>query len=480
MLRGIQHVHFVGIGGIGMSGLAEILLNLGYKVTGSDLSRSEITDRLVQLGATFFEGHNARNVGNAGVVARSAAVPENNPELLTARRRGIPVIPRSQLLADLMRLKPHAVAVGGTHGKTTATSMISAILEKADIESTAIVGGILNRKGSNVAWGTGDYLVAETDEHDGSFLKLYPTVTVVTNIDPEHMEYYGTLDALKSAFLDFINRVPFYGFSVVCKDDKNVRSIIPHVTAPYITYGLRRGADIVARDITLKCPKNAFAHIGQIETRFLVFNRNERLGKTGRLGSVTIHAVGRHNVLNALAAIGVGLGLGMKFSQISAGLKLFSGVRRRFQLRGNVSGIAVLEDYAHHPTEIGATLDAARLLRPRRVIAVFQPHLYSRTKFFYNDFARVLSKTDHLVVTRIYGAREKPMPGVSAVNIVKAVRARGHRSVEYIEDKEQIPEKLAGMLRRGDMVFFLGAGDIGRLSCKMVEMLRMQDRDSRQ
>jgi UDP-N-acetylmuramate--alanine ligase len=236
----------------------------------------------------------------------------------------------------------------------------------------------------------------------------------------------------------------------------------------------------VARDITLKCPKNAFAHIGQIETRFLVFNRNERLGKTGRLGSVTIHAVGRHNVLNALAAIGVGLGLGMKFSQISAGLKLFSGVRRRFQLRGNVSGIAVLEDYAHHPTEIGATLDAARLLRPRRVIAVFQPHLYSRTKFFYNDFARVLSKTDHLVVTRIYGAREKPMPGVSAVNIVKAVRARGHRSVEYIEDKEQIPEKLAGMLRRGDMVFFLGAGDIGRLSCKMVEMLRMQDRDSRQ
>jgi UDP-N-acetylmuramate--alanine ligase len=476
MLRGIQQVHFVGIGGIGMSGLAEILLNLGYTVTGSDLKRSEITDRLVRLGATFSEGHVPGNLGSAGVVVRSAAISDSNVEIQAARRRRIPVIPRSQLLADLMRLKPNAIAVGGTHGKTTTTSIISAILEKADIESTAIVGGILNRKESNVAWGTGDYLVAETDEHDGSFLKLYPTVTVVTNIDPEHMEYYGTLDSLKSAFLDFVNRVPFYGFSVVCKDDKNVRSIIPQISATYITYGVRSSADIVAKDVKLASTAKSLAGAGRIESSFTVFNQNERLGKTGRIGTATVNAVGNHNVLNTLAAIAVGLGLGMKFSQIRAGLKLFHGVRRRFQLKGTVSGITVLEDYAHHPTEIEATLRALRSLRPRRIVAVFQPHLYSRTKFFCNDFGQVLAKTDRLFVTSIYGtAREEPMPGVSAMNIVKAARKSGHKQVEYVEDKEEIPAALLKHLRKGDAVVFLGAGDIGKVSDKMVEALKRRE-----
>ena len=459
-----------------MSGLAEILLNLGYKVTGSDLKRSDIIDRLVQLGATFFQEHDPKNIGAASVVVRSTAVSENNVEVQAANRRRIPVIPRSQLLADLMRLKPHAIAVGGTHGKTTTTSMISAILEKADIESTAIVGGILNRKGSNVAWGTGDYLVAETDEHDGSFLKLYPTVTVVTNIDPEHMEYYGTLDALKSAFLDFANKVPFYGFSVVCRDDKNVRSIIAEITATCITYGLRRGADIVAKDITLRTPADTLANVGRIESRFTVYNNNERLGKTGRLGTIGVRAVGKHNVLNALAAISIGLGLGMKFSEIRAGLKLFRGVRRRFQLKGNVSGIAVFEDYAHHPTEIEATLRAVRSLRPRRIVAVFQPHLYSRTKFFCDDFGRVLAKTDRLVITKIYAtAREKPMPGVSGMNIARAARDAGHKTAEYIEDKDKIPGILAEYLRAGDAVLFLGAGDIGRVSDEMVQLLKERE-----
>ena len=476
MLRGIQQVHFVGIGGIGMSGLAEILLNLGYTVTGSDLKRSDITERLVDLGATFFEGHDPRNVGKAGVVVRSAAVSDNNPEIRAAHRRRVPVIPRSQLLADLMRLKPHAIAVGGTHGKTTTTSMISAILDKADIESTTIVGGILNRKGSNVAWGTGEYLVAETDEHDGSFLKLYPTVTVVTSIDPEHMEYYGTLDSLKSAFLDFVNRVPFYGFSVVCRDDENVRSIIPEISATYITYGLRRGADIVAKDIALTSGAKPLANVERLKTSFVVFNHNERLGKTGRLGTVSVRMVGRHNVQNALAAIAVGLGFGMKFSQIRAGLKLFRGVRRRFQLKGNISGIAVLEDYAHHPTEIEVTLRAVRSLRPRRIIAVFQPHLYSRTKMFCNDFGQALANTDCLLITKIYGtAREKPMPGVSAMNIIEAARKAGHKQVEYVEDKEEIPGILVERLRPGDAVVFLGAGDIGKVSDLMVEALKKRE-----
>jgi len=473
MLSGMRRIHFVGIGGIGMSGLAEILLNLGYKVTGSDLRQSDITDRLVRLGATFFQGHVAKNVGAANVVVRSTAISENNVEVQAARRRRIPVIPRSQLLADLMRLKQHAIAVGGTHGKTTTTSMMSAILEKAEIESTAIVGGILAKRNSNVAWGTGDYLVAETDEHDGSFLKLYPTVTVVTNIDPEHMEYYGTLDALKAAFLDFVNRVPFYGFSVVCRDDANVRSIIPEITATYIAYGLRRGADVVAKDISLKAPGKKLADVGRIESRFTVYNENERLGKTGKLGTVSIRAVGKHNVLNALAAISVGLGLGMKFADIRGGLKLFGGVKRRFELKGSVSGIAVFEDYAHHPTEIEATLEAVRSLRPRRIVAVFQPHLYSRTKFFCDDFGRVLAKTDRLVVTKIYGtSREEPMPGVSGMNIVTAAREAGHDAVEYIEEKDEVPGILAESLRAGDAVLFLGAGDIGRVSDKMVKLLK--------
>ena len=463
-----------------MSGLAEILLNLGYTVTGSDLKRSDITDRLVQLGATFFEGHDPENLGSAGVVVRSAAISDGNVEIQAAERRGVPVIPRSQLLADLMRLKPHAIAVGGTHGKTTTTSMISAILEKADIESTAIVGGILNRKESNVAWGTGDYLVAETDEHDGSFLKLYPTVTVVTNIDPEHMEYYGTLDSLKSAFLDFVNRVPFYGFSVICRDDKNVRSIIPEVTATCITYGVRRGADIVAKDIKLAATARALASARRLKSSFTVFNHSERLGKTGRLGTVTVNAVGNHNVMNALAAIAVGLGLGMKFAEIRAGLKLFRGVRRRFQLKGTVSGITVIEDYAHHPTEIAATLRALRSLRPRRIVAVFQPHLYSRTKFFCSDFGQVLAKTDRLFITNIYGtAREEPMPGVSAMNVVEAAREAGNEEVEYVENKDEIPGVLLEHLRPGDTVVFLGAGDIGKVSDKMVEALEQREGTAR-
>jgi len=303
---------------------------------------------------------------------------------------------------------------------------------------------------------------------------------VVTNIDPEHMEYYGTLDSLKSAFLDFVNRVPFYGFSVICRDDKNVRSIIPEITATRITYGVRRGADIVAKDIKLAATARTLAAARRLKSSFTVFNQSERLGKVGRLGTVTVNAVGNHNVLNALAAIAVGLGLGMKFPQIRAGLRLFRGVRRRFQLKGTVSGITVIEDYAHHPTEIEATLRALRSLRPRRILAVFQPHLYSRTKFFCSDFGQVLAKTDRLFITSIYGtAREEPMPGVSAMNVVEAAQKAGHEEVEYVEDKDEIPGVLLEHLRSGDTVVFLGAGDIGKVSDKMVEALEEREGTAR-
>ncbi|UCD58230.1 MAG: UDP-N-acetylmuramate--L-alanine ligase, partial [Candidatus Hydrogenedentota bacterium] len=337
MRSSIKKVHFVGIGGIGMSGLAEILLNLGYQVSGSDLQPSAITRRLEKLGAIFFDHHSPENVEGSSIVVYSAAIPHDNPELLAARAAEIPIIPRSEMLADLMRLKPNAVAVAGTHGKTTTTSMIAAILEKADIESTAIIGGILNRKGSNVSWGTGDFLVAEADEHDGSFLKLFPTITVVTSIDAEHLEYYGTIDEIKRAFLDFVGRIPFYGFSVVNKEDSNVRDILPHICSNLITYAINYSADLEAIGIETNRPalRNGIYRVDHLETSFEVKNSNKHLGPPGTLGRVRVRAAGKHNVLNALAAIGVGLGLGMAFDQICNGLLLYDGVERRLQIRAN-------------------------------------------------------------------------------------------------------------------------------------------------
>ena len=391
-----------------MSGLAEILLNLGYQVSGSDLHPSPITARLEKLGAIFCDNHSADNIERAGIVVYSAAVTQDNPELAAARSANIPAIPRSEMLADLMRMKPNAIAVAGTHGKTTTTSMIAPILEKADIESTAIIGGILNRNGSNVSWGTGDFLVAEADEHDGSFLKLFPTVTVVTSVDAEHLEYYGTIDEIRRAFLDFVNRIPFYGFSVINKEDENIRRILPHIRSSHVTYAINHSADLKAEAIETRRP--AFGggkyEVEQLETSFDVDNSSARLGPIGKLGRATVRAAGTHNVLNALAAIGVGLGLGMEFDLIREGLLVYDGVERRLQVKANHAGILVVEDYAHHPTEIAATLDAASHFGAKRIIAVFQPHLYSRTKFFTGEFAQSLMPTEKLMVTEIYKARE--------------------------------------------------------------------------
>lgn len=469
-----RKVHFVGVGGIGMSGLAEILLNLGYEVSGTDLKASEITDRLRLYGLRFFEGHAAEHVGDAGIVVVSAAVAPDNVEVLAARARRIPVIHRSDLLADLIRLKPNAVAVGGTHGKTTTTSMISAFLDRANIGATSIIGGILHRSGTNARWGTGDYLVAEADEHDGSFLRLHPTVAVVTNIDAEHLEYYGTIDRIQRAFTDFCNDVPFYGYSIVCGDDANTRAIMKDIESVCITYGLEEGVSLRGTNVRL-CPPNAAqskaGQLSRLRTQVDVTAQDERLPVSGPLGTLEFNAIGTHNVRNALAACAVGLCLGMRFGLIAEGLRLFDGVHRRLQVRGERRGVLVVEDYAHHPTEIASTLEAVRWVEPGRIICVFQPHLYSRTKFLCDAFARVLSEVDCAIVTDIYASREEPMPGVDAGLIVDAARAQGCDTVELVRDMDAVPGRLAAMAQPGDLVLILGAGNINRIAEPLLKAL---------
>lgn len=465
MGRSKRKVHFVGVGGIGMSGLAEILLNLGYEVSGSDLAASPIVRRLQTLGLRFAEGHAPDNIGEAGILVASAAVAADNVEVLAATERGLPVIHRSQLLADLMRLKPQAVAVGGTHGKTSTTSMISAILDGADIGATTIVGGILHRSGTNAHWGTGECLVAEVDEHDGSFLNLHPTVAVVTNIDAEHLEYYGTIDQIKRAFTDFCNKVPFYGCSMLCHDDANVQAIIPDLECVHFTYGLEGTSSLRGKNVRLagNGHDDALSRLAALHTEFTVVSNDYRLGEPGTLGTLEVNALGTHSVRNALAACAVGLHLGLTFDQVAAGLRHFDGVQRRLQVRGAVRDVVVVEDYAHHPTEIGATLEAVRWVNPGRIVVVFQPHLYSRTKFFADAFAKVLSGADLSLVTDIYGSREEPMPGVDAGMIVERARREGHAHVELVRDMDVVPAFLASTLQPQDLVLVLGAGNINRV-----------------
>lgn len=469
-----RKIHFVGVGGIGMSGLAEILLNLGYEVSGSDIQASPITARLEQFGLRFYNGHDPAHLGDAGIVVMSAAIAPDNVEIAAARSRGVPVIHRSDLLADLMRLKPHAVVVGGTHGKTTTTSMISAFLDGANIGATTIVGGILHRSGTNARWGTGDFLVAEADEHDGSFLRLHPTIAVVTNIDAEHLEYYGTLDRIKRAFTDFCNTAPFYGYSILCGDDVHCRAILPDIESVCLTYGLGEELSLQAVDIRrgeIDPDRPRGAQLRAMRTRFDVMSHDERLPATGCLGTIEINAVGLHNIRNALAACTVGLCLGMRFPMIAEGLRQFDGVCRRMQVHDDVDGITVMEDYAHHPTEISHTLEAARWAAPRRIICVFQPHLFSRTKFFRDEFARALAAADRALVTDIYPSREAPMPGVDAGMIVDAAHELGAHHVELVRDMYAAPELLAPALAPGDLVLVLGAGNINRIVAPLLEAI---------
>jgi UDP-N-acetylmuramate--alanine ligase len=455
MFKRYQHIHFVGIGGVGMSGIAEVLLNMGYRVTGSDQRRGEAVERLEQLGAKVFVGHDAANVAGAHVVVYSSAVARDNVEVADARARQVPVIPRAEMLAELMRLK-YAIAVAGTHGKTTTTSLIASVLAEGRLDPTVVVGGRIRSLGSNARLGQGEYMVAEADESDGSFLRLTPTMAVVTTIDAEHLDHYGTLERVSEAFLAFVNKVPFYGAAVLCLDQPNVQLLIPRVEKRIITYGLESAADLTAHRLTLS----------GLTARFEVLHRGQPLGEC------TLRVPGRHNVLNAMAAIAVGLDLEIPFVTIQRGLAEFSGVQRRFQVRGESRGVLVVDDYGHHPAEIRATLAAAKAGFDRRVVTVFQPHRYTRTLHLRQEFLTAFNQSDTLVVMDIYPAGEAAIAGVTGQDLADAIRAHGHRDVVYLDsDRERILAHLEDVLRPGDLVLTLGAGDVGQLGRALLERL---------
>ena len=455
MFRRKQHIHFVGIGGIGMSGIAEVLINLGQKVTGSDLRDSELVRRLADLGAGIFIGHREENIAGADVVVISSAVNQDNPEVVAADRAFVPVIPRAEMLAELMRLK-YSVAVAGAHGKTTTTSLVGTILGAAGLDPTMVIGGRLDSIGSNARLGGGEFLVAEADESDGSFLLLSPTIAIVTNIDLEHLDYYGDLDHIKEAFLTFINRVPFYGAAVLCLDDPNVQALIPKMRKRYHTYGLSAQADIQAADLEL-LPWG---------TRFDLIIRGENLGR------LEVHLPGRHNVLNALAAVGAAVELGVSNEALIRGLSQAVGVQRRLQLRGECRGISVIDDYGHHPTEIKATLAALKDCWPdRRLLVLFQPHRFSRTRALFELFFSAFNQADVLLLTDIYPAGEKPLSGVSGESLAESIRRHGHHEAEYEPDIERMAARAARMAQPGDVVLTLGAGNIHRVGDQLLELL---------
>ena len=451
-----QHLHFAGIGGIGMSGIAEVLLNLGYRISGSDLKLSATTDRLASMGATIFEGHAAANVAGASGLVVSSAVNEQNPEVREARRLQIPVIPRGELLAELMRLK-YGIAVAGSHGKTTTTSMTAAILNFAGLDPTVVVGGkIPTMGGSNARVGTSDFLLVEADESDGSFLKLAPIIAVVTNIDREHVDHYATIEDTRAAFTEFVNKVPFYGAAILCLDDPNVQIILPAIERRTIAYGATAQADMQAGDISC----------GPFETRFRL-----RRGAAD-LGTFHLRLPGRHNVLNATAAVAVALELEVKPDVIREALAAFTGVDRRFQVRGKERGVTVVDDYGHHPTEIRATLDGARQCGFRRIHVLFQPHRYTRTLHLMDDFARAFHQADTVFVMDIYAASEKPIEGVSAESLVERIRQFGHRGAEYVGTMDRGIDAVLGVAAEGDLVITLGAGSVSQAGEKILARLR--------
>jgi UDP-N-acetylmuramate--alanine ligase len=457
MFRDRAHrLHFVGIGGIGMSGIAEVLVNLGYDVRGSDAHPTPLTARLQSLGITFHPGHDTEHVGNADVVVISSAVKSTNPEVVEARRRGIPVIPRAEMLAELMRMK-YGIAIAGTHGKTTTTSLIATILAKGGLDPTMVIGGRLRSISSNARLGAGDYLVAEADESDGSFLKLMPTIAVVTNIDAEHLDHWtGGLPQIVDGFAAFVNKVPFYGVSVLCLDHPTVQSMLPRVDKRHITYGIAQRADYVAENVEV-----LEGAIG-----FDVRRRGDALGR------VRLNMIGRHNVLNALAAIAVADEVGVPFAVTCGALAGFQGVGRRFEIKGTARDVLVADDYGHHPAEIRATLEAAREAYSRRLVVAFQPHRYTRTRDLLQDFASAFNASNLLLVADIYAASESPIPGVSAERMVEVVRDHGHQQVEYVGDVTNVATRLASLVKPGDLVLTLGAGNIWQSGEELLVYLR--------
>jgi UDP-N-acetylmuramate--alanine ligase len=441
----IDRVHFVGIGGIGMSGIAEVLLNLGFKVTGSDLRKTETTERLEQLGAQIFYGHREENVHDVDVVVISSAVKSDNPEVQKARELFIPVIQRAEMLAELMRIK-YSVAVAGAHGKTTTTSLISSVLGHANLDPTCVIGGKLNSLGSNAKLGSSKFLVAEADESDGTFLLLFPTIAVVTNIDLEHLDFYKDIHEIKNAFLTFLNKVPFYGLDIICIDNSNIQSLIPQLKRRYMTYGLSKQADLRAENINYK----------GVKTSFKVIYKGEDLG------DIDLSLPGIHNVVNALAACGVGIELDIPFEIIKEALKGFSGIQRRLEIKWDGS-IKLIDDYGHHPTEIRATLSAIRKMWKGRIVVVFQPHRYTRTKALMHEFVTSFNEADVLIVTEIYPASEEKIEGVTGKVLSEKIRASGHKNVMFALTKEDAADKVLKLAKSGDVVITLGAGDIYKI-----------------
>jgi UDP-N-acetylmuramate--alanine ligase len=458
MLGKIRRIHFVGIGGIGMSGIAEVLLNLGFTVSGSDLKATPVTERLSKLGARVFEGHAASNLRDAQVVVISSAIPPDNLEVQEAQRLQIPVIPRAEMLAELMRLK-FCVAVAGAHGKTTVTSMIAVMLTQAGLDPTAVIGGRLDVFASSARLGKGELMVVEADESDRSFLYLLPSIAVVTNIDREHLDHYRDLDEIVSAFLSFVNKVPFYGAVVACADAPwggRFRELFPQLRRRVVTYGLDPGADVQGSSIRLQPQGSCF----EVEAR------------AKHVGSFDIHVPGRHNVQNALAAVAVGLELDLSAEQIRRGLDCFQGVDRRFQIKGEFEGITIVDDYGHHPTEIRATLEAARLWGAKRVIAIFQPHRYTRTLFLMDDFAHSFQATDRVYVLDIYPASETPIPGVTSQQLVERMAELGFERARYAPSEQAVIQGVLEDLRPGDMILTVGAGSVGRIGDTLAEAIR--------
>ena len=454
-----RHLHFVGIGGIGMSGIAELVANLGYRVSGSDLRRTELTDRLATLGIDIRVGHDAANIGDADVVVISSAVAADNPEVEAARARRVPVIPRAEMLAELMRLRT-GIAIAGAHGKTTTTSMVALMLERAGLDPTAVIGGRLSAFGSNARLGRGPYMVAEADESDRSFLMLSPTIAVITNIDHEHMEAYGSFDHLLNAFAEFAGRVPFYGAVVACLDDPPVAALVPRIARPVISYGFSPAADVRGED----------PMTDGIGSQCRVHYRDRSANGRDAAGQIRLGVPGVHNLSNALAAVAVGLELGVPFDRIAAALVEFRGAERRYQIRGSARGVTVIDDYGHHPTEIAAVLDAARSGKPSRIVAVFQPHRYSRTRDLLGEFGPALARADVVVLTDIYAAGEMPIPGATLESLAQAA-GQHVRNLLVVRDLAAVPGAVAGLAQAGDVVITLGAGSIGSAGDRILAAL---------
>ncbi len=460
----IQRVHFVGIGGIGMSGIAEVLLTLGFEVSGSDLRRSGVTERLEALGATVREGHRAENILGAEVVVTSSAISPDNPEVVEARKLHIPVIQRAEMLAELMRLK-YGIAVAGMHGKTTTTSMIAAVLAAGGLDPTVVVGGRVDALGSNARLGKSHYLVAVADESDRSFLKLSPILSVVTNLDKEHMDCYRDMDDVEQTFLEFIDRVPFYGMVVVCNDDDRLRALLPRIARRVATYGTRPDSDFRILDPETELSPDS----PQPMSRFSVAYRGRSLG------DFHLHVPGRHNVLNATAAVATGIGLEIAAEKIRAALEAFRGVDRRFQVRGKAAGVTVVDDYGHHPTEIRATLAAARQVGYRRIHVVFQPHRYTRTQALLEEFGRAFGDADSILLLDIYPASEKPIPGVTAEAVAREIAAAGKSGAVYVPTFAEAVEAATSRARDGDMILTLGAGNVSQLGPRILEKLAARE-----